>query len=199
MRFTEDTAVALIHDMCRERIARAEPARCDIEVVGEDAVIFLNCGEMAYIDADMAPRAAVFAWAYGGSRADNFYVRSCNWIACDKVKKYFFLHHLVLPRRKNLLVDHIDGDKLNNRRANLRLVPYRYNATNGKPRKRAGYDAPVGVTWDNQKGWRVRVNVGHYHNKHVGWFKTLEEASIVAREVHLKAHGKYSVYNRKGM
>lgn len=77
-------------------------------------------------------------------------------------------------------VDHIDGDKLNNRIANLRDVPQAVNTRNavGKSNNTSGV---TGVSWRPDRGkWRARVMV-NYREISLGHFDTLEEATI-ARE-----------------
>ncbi len=192
------TEKADIQKIYRRRCRDGSRPRCSIELLGKKALILLPCGARIKIDRKDVKKAILFAWSLGGSRENNKYVKSCNWIGNGK-KRTFLLHHLLLKQKKGFVIDHIDGDTTNNLRSNLRYVPLRYNGTNSRPRKRAssGYTAPLGVTLDKKKGWRVRVSVGKGISKHVGWFKTIEEASIVARKAHLEAHGKYSVYARK--
>jgi hypothetical protein len=45
-----------------------------------------------------------------------------------------YMHRLLMDDPQKLLVDHIDGDKLNNRRDNLRLVSASENVWNSRPR-----------------------------------------------------------------
>ncbi len=145
------------------------------------------------IDADMAEKAASINWQYSGSRVGNFYVRA--GICRGSKKKTVFLHHFVLPQIPGKIVDHKNGDTRDNRRANLRYVTRRQNATNGRPRKRLPYKAPVGVTLDQRKGWRVRMLIDGV-TRHVGWFRKKSEAMRVAREKHLELHGEHSCYAR---
>lgn len=57
------------------------------------------------------------------------------------------------------VVDHINGNKRDNRLGNLRVVTV---AQNGRNRHRpAGANAVVGVTWDKARGkWRADIKVG---------------------------------------
>lgn len=61
----------------------------------------------------------------------------------------------------NLLVDHINGDTLDNRKENLRIVTRRQNAQNIHKRKSSKYP---GVHWDavNAK-WCAKLKVGDKH------------------------------------
>jgi hypothetical protein len=44
------------------------------------------------------------------------------------------MHHMILPKRDELQVDHVDRDKLNNTRTNLRYATARQNSQNAKRR-----------------------------------------------------------------
>lgn len=75
--------------------------------------------------------------------------------------KLYYLHHLVYIYHKGplmkLIVDHIDGDKLNNTIENLRLVTTQQNTFNSSPQK--GKSSKYkGVAWDKKrKKWRARI------------------------------------------
>jgi len=92
-----------------------------------------------------------------------------------------YLHrHLVRPK-SNEVVDHWDGDGLNNRRENMRAVSRRLNHQNQvlQPRNKSGHR---GVSWSkSKKQWSAQV--GHMGRMiPLGHFDDLEEAARVARE-----------------
>jgi hypothetical protein len=72
-------------------------------------------------------------------------------------------------RTTSLVIDHINGDGLDNRRANLRLATVAQNAWNSKKRNsRSGYK---GVWFARDKGlWRAAI-VYHGRRIHLGYFK----------------------------
>jgi len=63
--------------------------------------------------------------------------------------KYIQLSHFVINARKGQIVDHINGDPLDNRRKNLRIVTARQNALNRKSKSSTGF---FGVTLNRTKG-----------------------------------------------
>src|SRR3990167_9459857 len=65
-----------------------------------------------------------------------------------------YLHRLVTNAPKGLDVDHINGNKLDNRKANLRIVTRSQNLHNR-------HDRPFhGVAWrKDKKKWRARITV----------------------------------------
>lgn len=73
-------------------------------------------------------------------------------------------------------IDHINGDRADNRFANLRDVSQSVNRQNVKKAKgRSGY---VGVSWhEGDQAWRARITLpGEANARHIGSFKTAEEA-----------------------
>lgn len=85
------------------------------------------------------------------------------------------LHWAVLEIRlkKGLVVDHIDGDGLNNQRSNLRVVLQRQNTQNKHKIYSSKYP---GVSLQKSTGkWIAHIKIGEVV-KHLGTFKTEEEA-----------------------
>lgn len=83
--------------------------------------------------------------------------------------KRVFAHQTVLPKKDGVDIDHINGDKRDNRPENLRYLPRELNALH-RQRPEAGVD------YMETKGkWRVRVGT-----KHIGMYTTKDDA-VAAR------------------
>lgn len=118
-------------------------------------------------DEDLDRVLSAAKW-YAVSDKDKFYVMG--WGKGGHVS----LHRLLCGLKKGdkRLVDHKDGDGLNNQKANLRICSLRENCRNSKlsTRNTSGYK---GVNWNNQKVmWRAELRfnykvicLGHYHAK----------------------------------
>jgi hypothetical protein len=78
------------------------------------------------------------------------------------------------PNGFKVVVDHIDGNPLNNKLENLQLITNRENTSKDKKNKTSKY---TGVHWDKKaKKWRSRIQVkGKY--LHLGCFDCELEAS----------------------
>ncbi len=103
----------------------------------------------------------------------------------------FLYHHGYLTDK---VIDHIDGNKLNNSIENLRECTYSENNYNAKKRKdnTTGYK---NVSWSKSVGkWEVRVSK---NNKYliIGYFDTLENASIAAKKAREDLHGTFAKHN----
>lgn len=106
------------------------------------------------------------------------------------------LHRMLLGDPKGYEVDHIDGDKLNNRRSNLRIVTSQQNAMNRRM-SRVSSSGYVGVhasrSISNPWEARIRKNGKIYH---LGLFKTKEDAAKAREVAELRMFGEYSPLNR---
>jgi len=88
-------------------------------------------------------------------------------------------------------VDHIDGDKKNNCRSNLRVVTQQENAFNAKPHK-GSVTGVKGTYWDKSRNLFVSQIYLNGKHTHLGRFATLEEAALVSKNARIKHHGIYA-------
>lgn len=103
-----------------------------------------------------------------------------------------FLHRLLLNAVAGVEVDHISGDKLDNRRSNLRPVNKRENQCNVKPRSTntTGYK---GVC--NHKNGKYAAAIKAGRNIYLGYFSTPEEAAAAYNAAAIKHFGEYARLN----
>ena len=99
----------------------------------------------------------------------------------------FMMHHGYMPE----YIDHINGNKLDNRIENLRKATKEQNGWNRGIQKN-NKSGIKGVSWNSQsKKWRVQLR----HDgkvKYIGQFEDLELAELVATETRNKFHGDYA-------
>ena len=86
------------------------------------------------------------------------------------------MHRLVMEAKKGQIIDHINGDKFDNRKTNLRFVTNQQNGMNRGVQKNNKLGIK-GVSFDGKK-FRARLQIKH-KNVILGRFKTKEEASSV--------------------
>lgn len=101
-----------------------------------------------------------------------------------------------------LLVDHIDGNRLNNRRTNLRLVTPKENAQNRYRSNRNSKTGVRGVHYREGRRLPYVASIGiDWHTVHLGSFLTLEEAADVAESARrrlMPASVEARMQNRSG-
>jgi hypothetical protein len=86
-------------------------------------------------------------------------------------------------------IDHINGDRADNRLSNLRDVPHRHNSQNQRrPHEDKQSCKLIGATWD--KMWRNwKAQIGHKKKTiYIGRFKTAEEAHAAYLEAKRRIH-----------
>lgn len=120
--------------------------------------------------------------------------RHVTWLGkIHKVHRLIFiLVHGYMPKE----IDHINGDRADNRIENLREVTRSENQYNkSAQRNRSGYR---GVTWHQKSNkWAVRV-MKDGKSRSFGYFDDLEFAGFVAEEARRKLYGEFAFENRKG-
>jgi hypothetical protein len=99
----------------------------------------------------------------------------------------FLMHKGYLPKT----IDHINGEKLDNRIENLRAATVGQNQHNRKTNANntSGYK---GVSWNKaQKKWTARITLER-KIIHLGYFANVEEAAEVVRKAREELHGSFA-------
>jgi hypothetical protein len=111
------------------------------------------------------------------------------------IKKNISMHRYLAKTPKGLETDHINHNRLDNRKKNLRIVTATQNRMNNLPHKNnsSGYK---GVSWDKTRNkWIVFIKYnGKGHN--VGRFSTKEEAALVYNKMAEEHFGQYAYLNQ---
>lgn len=78
-----------------------------------------------------------------------------------------FMHRKIINAPKGLQVDHINHNKLDNRKSNLRLCSNQENSRNMRGKKKRSGQFK-GVSWDSENSkWRARIRTAD-GNKNIG-------------------------------
>ena len=111
--------------------------------------------------------------------------------------KQMRMHRQIINAPNGFETDHINGDKLDNRKLNLRICTHSENCYNSQKRSdnTSGYK---GVVYHREAGkWRARISKKG-KRKHVGLFHTAEEAARAYDDAAIKLHGEFARPNLKG-
>lgn len=150
-------------------------------------------GRFAFVDDEDYDKVCGFSWypsAFGHAisrRQENCQVKN------------YSMHRRILDVDSDDVVDHIDGNVLNNTRANLRITDHQGNATNQrKQRTRGGKPTTSkykGVSWHKKnKRWESFVSVNGKQIR-LGSFPDEEEAARAYDTAAREHYGKYGRFN----
>jgi len=131
-------------------------------------------------------------------------IKTYKWYAAISRKKYYAvtnlnnktkqMHRLIMNLKKDQIIDHINGNGLDNRKSNLRLCSNKENARNrGKNiNNTSGYK---GVTWSKEKNkWNARICF-NYKDIYLGDYKNIKDAARAYNEAAIKYHGEFAYLN----
>lgn len=144
-------------------------------------IIPLNNGRQVLIDDVDADLLRYCWWGSGCSRKTHTYAQR----TCRERGPRGKLHlHREIGERihggpipKGYCVDHINGDTLDNRRANLRVVLHRVNIWNQHGAGRDSKSGIRGVRFRPERGkWNAYICEGS-KMRHLGYFDTAEDAT----------------------
>lgn len=149
--------------------------------------ILLTQGKQALVDDDEFDELALVKWCYRGGYA----VRTEGTRANQRT---VVMHRLVMDAPANAVVDHINGDKLDNRRCNLRLATTAENIRNSarSVRNTSGFK---GVSFDRSRGKWFASICANRKLKNLGRYATAEEAARVYDRAARELHGEFAKVN----
>jgi hypothetical protein len=149
--------------------------------------ICLTRGKFALVDDDIYEYLNQWKWIYSNGYA----------IRDDKISgKRIRMHREILDADVGVEIDHINRDRLDNRKINLRVCSRSENRCNCGIRSdnTSGFK---GVYWHKRMGkWRAVV---HKNNKEIslGYYSSPEDAAYAYDLGAKKYHGKFAVLNFK--
>jgi hypothetical protein len=120
--------------------------------------IQLTQGRIAFVDDEDYERLIQWKWRYE------------RYAICEVNGRVTKMHRLILDAPEGVEVDHCNNNKLDNRKANLRLATRSLNEAN-KPKRSGTVSHYKGVTWHSSK-WRAKIKrngethyLGHYDSE----------------------------------
>jgi hypothetical protein len=165
-----------------------KPRRIAVRVIGPSiAYLTLTRGLFAVIDAEDIERVGAWSWNATQSPHDTTtYARTSEGIGNGGTKS--FTLHRFLMGFPECQIDHRNGNGLHNWKGNIRTSDASTNQFNSAKSKRntSGFK---GVCWHPQ-GWQARICI-RGKRKHLGFFKTPEEAGRAYELSAKNLHGEF--------
>ena len=150
------------------------------------AEIRVNLAKTIIVDDEDLPLLSKYRWYAAHIKKRAWYAQCVTSGTC------ILMHRLILGAKPGQLVDHIDGNGLNNRRSNIRIANNAQNQHNTtKTRGRSKFKGVSFKTRKNRWEASIRVN-GKRH--WLGIFKEEAAAAAAYRSAAMRLHGEFSPY-----
>lgn len=104
-----------------------------------------------------------------------------------------YMHRLIMQAGKGQVVDHANGDILDNRRENLRICTHKQNIRNGKSRKGSSIYKGVSKRGDYD-AWQAHITVDR-KKKNLGCYKDEQDAARAYDAAALEYFGEFANLN----
>lgn len=139
----------------------------------------------ALVDDEMMDCLDKYLWA----------IETTGYVRANMNGKRVSLHRFILrPTSRAEHVDHINGDKLDNRKSNLRLCTQTENNWNTGPRK----GSATGFKGVHKTKYGFAAQIREKGKKHqLGTFKSPEEAAQAYDKAAIRFHGEFANLNFK--
>jgi hypothetical protein len=145
--------------------------------------IALTQGKVALVDDADYPELIKYSWCAHAERDDYKKPAINRWYALRRILRHemgfpgqIAMHRVILNPPNGLFTDHLNGNGLDNRRENLRIVNNRQNLQNIHPVKKSRYP---GVSSTGKK-WRAYIHLNG-KQRHLGLFSDELEAATAYR------------------
>lgn len=154
--------------------------------------IQLSQGKFTLVDDDDYEEFSKYNWYF-----DLGYARRNIRLANGK-RKIELLHRVIMNTPEAMVTDHINGDKLDNRKCNLRNIPPDKNAWNARKNAKAGSDYK-GVHYTKRKKdqigkWAAKIQVNK-KTIHLGYFHSEVQAALAYNKAAKQYFREYAVFN----
>lgn len=150
----------------------------------------LTQGKFAVVDDDDYAELSRYKWCIQG---DGYAVRKPRK-SDGAGEKQIRMHRVIAGTPVGMTTDHINGDKLDNRKSNLRMATSAENQHNVQKRK-DNISGFKGVSFSRRNGkWRATIAVNGVRHS-LGLFSSPEDAAKSYNSSAIKYHGEFARLN----
>lgn len=155
-----------------------------IVINGGIASVPLTMGKTAKLDSDKVHLVDGYNWTCAKRAGGLFYAYRNECIDGKTVS--VLMHRVIAGAQKGEVVDHIDGDGLNNRSSNIRICTHSENMRNRKKPKH-NTSGHKGVKRTKSGKWEASIRKNRVYH-YLGVFDDIEDAASAYADASAKLH-----------
>lgn len=154
----------------------------------------LTMGKFAIVDPDDFDRLNIYKW-HASKNAGIFYARRNLYPKRKGKPGSIPMHRQIMKAPAGFVIDHINYNGLDNRKANLRLANHSQNVCHRRKLNKSSYSRYKGIYFNKRiRKWRVQISVNRKF-KQIGYFKDELEAAKAYDAAAQKYHGEFAALN----
>lgn len=147
--------------------------------------------QYALVDDDDFQRVSSIKWHILSSIGYAVHTKHIGYEGKKQIQRPVYMHRFIMNTPNGMDTDHINHDRLDNRKENLRVCTRSQNHCNRRHNK-----STSGVTGVKRSGnnWTARISIKG-KEIHLGTYKTLIEASLARNKATMEYHGEFALLN----
>lgn len=148
-------------------------------------------GYVAIVDDEDAERVLTLNWQVRFGHGKTIYAQG----KMPGMKTNIKMHQFILGKKAGMVIDHIDGNGLNNCKSNLRHCTNKENRRNNPNGYKNNSSGFTGVGWDKEKRkWCAWISVDGKLTR-IGRFKTQSDAVAARKSAEMQYYKEYAPLN----
>lgn len=152
--------------------------------------IELSQGYFAMVDDEDFEKLNQYKWNVRIVKNTQYAKRSDRY----STPKTIQMHRVIMGCDNNMMVDHINGNGLDNRKENLRVCTRSNNLMNSNKPRGEGLTSKYKGVNKSGKNWRAEIRINR-QGIYLGTFKTEIEAMLAYNEAAIKYFGEFAKLN----
>lgn len=172
----------IVSEYCKNNYKKYNEYDMDSEEYG---IGYTSKGEKFIFDKEDYNKIKKYCWHVGKN----------GYLCAQYDNKQYLMHRIIMEeyiKSSKDVVDHIQHNKLDNRKKYLRIVSYSENNMN-KFKLKNNTSGNTGISWAKEKQkWEVYIGINNKYI-HLGRYDNYDDALNVRKEAEKKYFGKYSL------
>ena len=155
--------------------------------------IQLTQGKVALVDDSDFEYLNQFKW-HVNKQGNTYYVIRYKRTLLKK-RVYESMHRLIMKPDKGFVIDHLDGNGLNNQRNNIRICTVSQNSMNRNKtvKNKSGFKGVI--WWERNSTWKAEIRLNK-KKIYLGYYENIIDAAKAYNDGAIKYHGEFANLNK---